>query len=275
MPDIHIERDQEAEVFRVHGLTMTPGVLIVPESKAAPNATPNPREPVDVPMSVFNAAESDPQKSNRNVVVIGSTGRTGRLVLDEGLCRGHSMTALTRRPDGIVGVRGLRAVVQGDGRTLDDIRRAVAGQDAVISIVVSEGRGPTTVMSDVTRAELDAMQESGVRRLVSVSVSAIEGRRPWILINLVRWILRKPYADFARMERLITSSRVDWTIVRPPYLSNGPRTGRGRTQVGGKHLPHGPYHISRADLAATLVDLAEDSQHVREVLLVSEQKVAR
>src|SRR5947199_3493196 len=275
MPDIHIERDQEAEVFRVHGLTMTPGVLMLPESKAAPNATPNPREPVGVLMSVFDAAESDPQKSNRNVVVIGSTGRTGRLVLDEGLRRGHSMTAFTRRPDGLVGVRGLRAVVQGDGRNLDDIRRAVAGQDAVISILVSEGRGPTTVMSDVTRAELDARQESGVRRLVSVSVCAIDGRRPWILINLVRWILRKPYADFARMERLITSSRVDWTIVRPPYLSNGPRTARVRTQVAGKDLPQGPYHISRADLDATLVDLAEDSQHVREVLLVSEQKAAR
>src|SRR5437867_6419431 len=272
MPDIHIERDQEAEGFRVHGLTMTPGVLILPESKAAPNATPNPREPVGVPMSGVKAAESDPQKSNRNIVVVGSTGRTGRLVLDEGLRRGHSMTAFTRRPDGLVGVPGLRAVVQGDGRNLDDIRRAVAGQDAVISIVVSEGRGPTTVMSDVTRAELDAMRESGVRRLVSVSVSAIEGRRPWILINLVRWILRKPYADFARMERLITSSRVDWTIVRPPYLSNGPRTGRVRTQTGRKDLPHGPYYISRADLAATLVDLAEDSQHVGEVLLVSERR---
>src|SRR5437899_1425677 len=143
------------------------------------------------------------------------------------------------------------------------MRRAVRGQDAVISIVVSEGRGQTTVVSDVTRAELIAMREAGVRRLVSVSVSAIEGRRPWILINLVRWILRKPYADFARMERLITSSPVDWTIVRPPYLSNGRKTGRVRTQVGGKDLPRGPYHISRADLAATLVDLAEDSHQVR------------
>src|SRR5438094_8329602 len=132
-------------------------------------------------MSVFNPAESDPQKSNRNIVVIGSTGRTGRLVLDEGLRRGHSMTAFTRRPDGLVGVRGLRTVVQGDGRNLDDIRRAVAGQDALISIVVSEGRGPTTVMSDVTRAELDAMQEGGGRRLVSVGGSASGGRRPGIL----------------------------------------------------------------------------------------------
>jgi len=172
----------------------------------------------------------------------------------------------------LAGVNGLKSVVRGDGRNLEDMRRAVRGQDAVISIVVSKGRGPTTVMSDVTRAELDAMREAGVRRLVSVSVSAIEGQRPWIVINLVRWILRKPYADFARMERLITSSPLDWTIVRPPYLSNGPKTGRVRTQTGRKDLPHGPYHISRADLAATLVDLAEDSQHVGEVLLVSERR---
>src|SRR5881397_2069088 len=226
-------------------------------------------------MNSLNPAQTDPQKSNRNIVVIGSTGRTGRLVLEEGLRRGHSMTAFTRRPDTLAGVHGLRSVVTGDGRRLEDMRRALRGQDAVISIVSAEGRGPTTVMSEVTRAELDAMREAGVRRLVSVSVSAIEGRRPWILINLVRWLLRKPYADFGRMEQLIRSSPVDWTIVRPPYLSNGAKTGRVRTQVGGKDLPRGPYHISRADLAATLVDLAEDSHHVREVLLVSEQKAAR
>ena len=223
-------------------------------------------------MSLLNAEPSDPQKSNRNIAVIGSTGRTGRLVLDEGIRRGHSMTAFTRRPDALLGLRGLRSVITGDGRSLEDMRRAVRGQDAIISTVVSEGRGPTTVMSDVTRAELDAMREAGVRRLVSVSVSAIEGRRPWILINMVRWILRKPYADFARMERLITSSSVDWTIVRPPYLTNGPKTGRVRTQAGRKDLAHGPYHISRADFAATLLDLAEDSRHVREVLSVSEQR---
>ncbi len=226
-------------------------------------------------MTLSRGAESNGGASNRNIVVIGSTGRTGRLVLDEGLRRGHSMTAFTRRPDSLAGIRGLKAVVRGDGRHLEDVRGAIAGQDAVISIVASEGRGPTTVMSDVTRAELQAMREAGVHRLVTVSVSAIEGRRPWVLINLVRWILRKPYADFGRMERLITSSSVDWTIVRPPYLSNGPKTGRVRTQVGGKDLRHGPYHISRADLAATLVDLAEDSQHVREVLLVSERKETR
>ena len=207
-----------------------------------------------------------------NIVVIGSTGRTGRLVIEEGIRRQHAMTAFTRRPDGLADVVGLRMVVHGDGRNLEDIRRAVRGQDAVISIVAPEGRRPTTLISDVARAELTAMREAGVRRIVTVSVSAIEGRRPWILINLVRWLLRKPYADFARMERLVASSGLDWTIVRPPYLSNGRTTGRVRSQVGGKELAHGPYHISRGDLAATLLDLAEDSQHLGQVLLVSEAK---
>jgi len=204
--------------------------------------------------------------------VIGSTGRTGRLVLGEGLRRGHAMTAFTRRPQELAGVRGLAAVIHGDGRSLDDIRRAVRGQDAVISIVSSEGRGPTTVMSDVTRALLAGMSEAGVRRLVTVSVYALQGHRPWIAINFVRWLLRRPYADFARMERIVASSGLDWTIVRPPLLTNGPATGHVRSAAGMEDFAQGPYSISRADLAATLVDLAEDSQHVGKVLLVSTKK---
>ena|SRR6267378_1839991 len=209
------------------------------------------------------------------IAVVGSTGRTGRLVLDEGLRRGYAMTAFTRRPANLAGVRGLSKVVSGDARNPEDVRPAVHGQDAIVSIVSTEGVGPTTVMSDVMRAEVAAMREEGVRRLVAVSVSAIEGRRPWILINLVRWMLRKPYSDFGRMERLVRESGLDWTIVRPPRLTNGRATGRVRAVAGVKELPHGPYSITRADLAATLLDLAESRDHRGEVLLVSEARRAR
>ena len=206
-----------------------------------------------------------------NIAVIGSTGRTGRLVLDEGIHRGHAMTAFTRRPGELAGVEGLRAVVSGDGRHPEDVRRAVSGQDAIISIVVSEGRGPTSVMSEVARNLIEEMRTAGVRRLVAVSVYAIQGRRPWIAINLVRWILRKPFADFGRMERAIAGSGLEWTNVRPPYLTNGPATDRVRIEAGREDFAHGPYHISRGDLAATLLDLAANSHHVGEIVLVSER----
>ena len=208
----------------------------------------------------------------KRIAVIGSTGRTGRLVLDEGLRREYAMTAFTRRPGELAGVQGLRAVAVGDGRNREDIQDVVAGQDAIISIVGAPGRGPTTVMSDVMHAIVEGMRASGVRRLVAVSASAVEGQRPWILINLIRWLLRKPYADFLRMEQIMADSGLDWTIVRPPYLSNGPGTGRVRVEAGRKDLAHGPYRISRRDLAATLLDLAVSKQHVGDVILVSEAR---
>jgi len=208
----------------------------------------------------------------KRIAVIGSTGRTGRLVLEEGLRREYSITAFTRRPGELVGVQGLQSVVAGDGRRREDIQKVVAGQDAIISIVGVPGRGPTTVMSDVMRSIIDGMRASGARRLVVVSASAVEGRRPWIVINLVRWLLRKPYADFLRMERIVAESGLDWTIVRPPYLSNGPATSRVRIETGRKDLAHGPYNISRKDLASTLLDLAVSQQHVGSIILVSEAR---
>jgi uncharacterized protein YbjT (DUF2867 family) len=163
-------------------------------------------------------------------------------------------------------------VVAGDGRRREDIQEAVSGQDAIISIVAPVGRGPTTLMSDVMGAIIDGMRASGGRRLVAVSASAIEGRRPWVAIQLVRWLLRKPYADFVRMERLMAGSGLDWTVVRPPYLSNGPATGLVRMETGRANLAHGPYRISRKDLAATLLDLAVGQGHVGDIVLVSEAR---
>lgn len=74
------------------------------------------------------------------------------------------------------------------------------------------------------------------------------------------------------MERMVAGSGFDWTIIRPPRLTNGPATGRVRSEAGAPEFRHGPYRISRVDLAATLLDLAEDSRRVGEVLLVGEAR---
>ncbi len=61
------------------------------------------------------------------IAVFGATGRTGRHVLEQGLRRGHLMTAFTRRPQELTNVQGLQAVVPGDGRNLSEVRNAVLG----------------------------------------------------------------------------------------------------------------------------------------------------
>src|SRR5881396_3337257 len=129
----------------------------LPESKVPPNMAPNPRSGFDrthvrVQRRYIGSAEIEPQDCSNRVDGSYRPTRAGR-----GVRRGHSMTAFTRRPDALAGVRGIDAVVRGDGRNLEDVRRAVAGRAAAISIAGAEGRGPTTVMSDVARAELEAM----------------------------------------------------------------------------------------------------------------------
>ena len=73
------------------------------------------------------------------IAVFGATGRIGRHVLEQGLRRGHLMTAFTRRPQELADVQGLQAVVHGDGRDLSKVRDAVQGQDCIIAILSSAG----------------------------------------------------------------------------------------------------------------------------------------
>lgn len=203
------------------------------------------------------------------IAVIGSTGRTGRLLLAEGLRRGHSMTAFTRRPEELEEVAGLQAIVHGDGRILDNVRQAVQGQDIVISIVNAGRAGPGTVATDVTRTVITAMQEAGVRRLVCVSAYPVVATRPWLAIKIIRWIFRHTYADLANMEPLVKASGLDWTIIRPTQLTNGPATRHVRYERIHPEFSSGPYTISRADVATALLDVAETTHDAGVALAVT------
>src|SRR5258708_1813378 len=122
------------------------------------------------------------------LLVIGSTGRTGVHVLEQGLQRGHEITAFTRRPHDLTSVQGLAEVITGDAHNLDDVRRAVHGKDAVLSAVGGSG---------IARTLIRAMHEQGVRRLIMTSSRSVVATRPRLLVSLVWLIFREPYADLA------------------------------------------------------------------------------
>lgn len=204
------------------------------------------------------------------IAVFGATGRTGRHVLEQGLRRGHLMTAFTRRPQELTSVQGLQAVVHGDGRNLSQVRDAVRGQDCIISIISSPGLGPSATISEVTNNIITAMRETGVRRLICVSSHSLVAIHPWLVVTLVKWIFRNPYADLAAMEQAMVTSHLDWTIVRATQLIDGPATGLVRCIHG--EFDSGPYRIRRADLAAVLLDVAERTNEIGSALEVSGTK---
>jgi uncharacterized protein YbjT (DUF2867 family) len=205
-----------------------------------------------------------PLEGKMRITVFGATGGTGRHVVEQALGAGHQVTAVVRDPSRlhVPAAPGLTVVTA----RLDDpaaLGRAVGGADAVVDALGTHGSGPTTVRADAARVIIDAMRENGVRRLVAVSASGAHttGDGPFVrfLVKpVLGYVLRHAFADMRAMEEIVRGSGLDWTIVLPPQLTDGARTGKVRRRVGAN--VRGSYRIARADLAdAVLAAVTDDA----------------
>jgi putative NADH-flavin reductase len=200
------------------------------------------------------------------LTVVGATGRTARHVLAEGGRRGHQLTALTRRPQALEDPTTLAAVIVGDGRDPHTVRKAIDGADAVISTVPGAARNDPHRLADVTRVITQAMADLEVGRLVVTSAYPIIVDHPPLRMAILRRLLATPYADNAAMEQLVATSGLDWTIVRLNRLTNKPAAGTVHTSRG---LLAKPRAITRADAAATLLDIVADPTLARTAINVA------
>lgn len=192
-----------------------------------------------------------------HLAIFGATGRTGRLTVTQALEQGHQVTAFVRSAESLpLQHPELETAVM---PVLDPglLRSRLAEADAVLSALGGSVRhgSPARVW---TAEIIEAMNDNGVRRLLVTSAAPIgvsPSRRP-LAYKILSWVLRDVYEDLAGMENAVMDSSLDWTVVRPPRLTNGPRTGRYRTAVG-ENVASG-YSVSRADLADALLTLAEN-----------------
>jgi putative NADH-flavin reductase len=199
------------------------------------------------------------------IAVFGSTGGNGRLVLADGIRRGHEMTAFARDAGALAGVVGLADVIEGDGRDRAAVEKAIAGQAAVI--VTVSGRGEADVAAGIARTVTAAMQFLGVPRLVAASAYGMVATRPYIVAGMVRRIFAKGFADQAAADRIVASSELDWTILRGTRLTRKPAQGPARRST--ELFTKGPYSLARAAFAAALVDLAQDRSAVRQTVNIT------
>jgi putative NADH-flavin reductase len=195
------------------------------------------------------------------VAVVGASGATGRHVVAAALERGHTVTACVRR-NVFAKRERLTEAIWPDVDDTPALTDALIDADVVISTLGSAASGPTTVCTDGIRTTLTAMRATGATRLIAVSAHGVLETHDRSLYSLAVWAaVADRMRDKETMERLIVSSDLDWTIVRPPKLSNRPATANTRI---GTDLPIRVWSsIGRADLAAFLIDEAETSCYVR------------
>ncbi|MFK4269189.1 NAD(P)-dependent oxidoreductase [Streptomyces milbemycinicus] len=196
------------------------------------------------------------------ITVFGATGGTGQHLVNQALEAGHHVTAVVRDPARLQQADHPRLeAVKADLQHLKAITEAVKGQDAVVSALGPRGKDDITVCSDGARAIITAMRATDSRRLIVVTASGHivdEGDGPFtrgMVKPMLRRFLRDGFADFARTDQAVKASGLDWTIMRPPRLTDGRRrayrTATDRNVRGG-------ITIARADLADAILTAAAD-----------------
>jgi putative NADH-flavin reductase len=202
-----------------------------------------------------------------NLFVLGATGKTGRILVAQGLARGHAITAFGRSALQDGATRTARIVV-GDPMDADGLATVISGHDAVLSALGTRGLGATSVLRDSARAISAGMQRAGVRRLIVMSSSLVDTNGGWFSSLLSRTLLRHTAGDQRAMEQLITESPLDWTVLRPARLDGGVSTGRYVASTASNGLPPSGAVLSRGDAAHMMLDTVEREEYIKDIVWV-------
>ena len=206
-----------------------------------------------------------------NVLVVGATGSTGIHIVERALGAGHQVTAFVRAPDRLERRHERLRIVQGDILNAGAVRPAVDGQHAVLCALGAPASSREDVRTHGTVHLVQAMEDAQVRRLVCMTTLGI-GDSAAILpammkFVIVPFVLRRAFADHLAQEERIRDSSLDWTLVRPGHLTNGPATGRYQHGFG----PNAKIRlkISRADVAEFMVEQLRVDRYLRRVAGIS------
>ncbi len=205
------------------------------------------------------------------LLVLGATGGTGLEIISQAIERGHSLTAFVRAPDPLKRFGDRIAVVRGNLLNSSELQRVLKGHDAVLS-----GFGPrlpiskadATLLEHFAVALTSGMHQAGVRRVVVESTAFLFTDSIIPPTNLFgRLFFPDVVRDAGEMENVFRKSGLDWTMVRPPRLTDQPRTGKYRVLEG--HLPRFGFAISRADVADFMIRAGENGVSIGKAVGVS------
>ena len=208
----------------------------------------------------------------RKLLLLGATGLTGQQLVARAIDQGHDLTALLRNPGKLTIEHPSLRTVTGDATDATAVDDALEDRDAVLCALGM--RSPKSLvscdlMSASMRALVPAMKRRGVSRLIlesAMGVGQSAEHAPTALRLAFATVLRQVGTDKAAAEEYLRASGLDWTIVYPPSLTNGPAAGDYRS---GEALKlKGVPKISRADVAHFMLSQLNDARYSRGMAII-------
>jgi len=202
------------------------------------------------------------------IAILGATGQTGRQAVLQALDSGHSVTALVRSPAKLADItHPSLTVTECDVFSQEQLSSNLGGHDAVLSCLGFKPQKPAvTGYLEVTRSLVGAMRSVGLNRLVLCHSWFTEEESRGQASFLIRWILipmiRTVLDNMRRTEEWLEQQEgLQYTVVRPAGLTNGPKTETDIQECVGFFVPGASSRISRADVARFMLESIGKSEH--------------
>lgn len=210
-----------------------------------------------------------------NILVLGATGRTGRLFAQAAVAANHQVTAIIR--DKSKSTMPKIKFLEGSPKDGELLEKTLHGMDAVVvSLNINRTSdnpfakvvSPLTIISDSVKALIPAMEKNGVKRIITVSASGVGdswNHMPLIARLLIRSSnIMRAYEDHHRQEQALRESDLEWTIVRPVML-NDKDVDTYKATIG---KPTGG-SISRKAVAKFILDALESGKFEKDVVALN------
>ncbi len=207
------------------------------------------------------------------ILILGITGRTGKLVAAEAIKRGHKVVGIARNPKNFT-LDGAE-VIEGTPYDSGTVQKAITGCDAVIGTLslISKDQGifgklktPHDVMSVSMKNTVAAMESQNIKRIVLMTALGV-GDSDHELPGLFKFLIKisnikYSYIDHDIQEKILEKSDLDWTIVRPTGLNDKNENTSVISKIGGNgKLNHG---ISRNAVAHFMLDCLEKDEFIKQ-----------
>ena len=207
------------------------------------------------------------------LAIFGSTGKTGKHLVQRALQRGHKVSAYARTPEKMDIIHNDLDIIQGDIHSLDSVTSAIKGADVVINAIGPSPGSPDDLMEITAENIISAMQVHGVERLIWSTGAGVPAPEddPTFMHHAINFLLKLFSGNILNNSlqgaEIIKMSDLAWTIARAPMLTDDPGNGSYRISYVGLQLGR---TLSRVNFAEFMLDLAETDEWVQDMPAASD-----
>jgi putative NADH-flavin reductase len=213
------------------------------------------------------------------ILLLGATGRTGKLVLEAAIKKKFSIHIVVRKTETIKPHENLK-IFKGSPQNLEILKNAAQECDAIISVLnISRKsdfpwaslRTPKNFLSETVSKLISISEKGKVQRIVVCSAWGVNESKKdipfWFRLLIDYSNIGIAYKDHERQEVLLSNSDLNWTIVRPTGLTDSKKAQKVKETFA--NMPKPSLTISRLSVANYIVDALQKEKLFRKTVTIS------